>query len=658
MTKNNNDGNEVFTIALCGNPNSGKTTLFNALTGSNQKVGNWPGVTVERKSGVYKKNASISIVDTPGIYSLQPFTPDEKVAVGYLTQNKPDLIINVVDSTNLERNLLLTTQLLELDCPLVVALNMSDEAKAKGININAEILKDLLGCKFFFISASKNEGLDSLMNYCSVKPKKRNKPLTFGKTENKIKETEQRYETISRIIESAVEITPRNKAASITDKIDKIVLNKWLAFPIFFTVMSLVFYLSVSGLGGLLANIINNVFTPWLKNVLDAALIQTNVDWLRSLIVDGIVGGVLSVVGFVPQIMILFGCISVLEASGYMSRIAFITDRLLNKIGLGGRSFVSIILGCGCSVPAITATRAIKNVKERNCTITLTPFMPCSAKLAIIAFFTSYLLNGSVLFAISFYLTSILSVIAGGLLLKFLSRKKQTAEDAFIMELPEYRAPTLTNVVKQMTDRGKAFLIKAGTIILLSSIILWFLQRFNFKLETATADTSILSQIGKFISPIFIPLGWGDKGYCWQYSVATLTGISAKETVVTTLEMLLSDSLQNSISPLGAYSFVTYNILTVPCAAAISASFTEQGGFKNGIKSVAFQIVFAYAVSLMIYQTGTLAKNNASSLLITAIVLLTAATIVFAIISLIRKRNQKNCLAGCGNCKNCGKYHE
>ena len=284
--------------------------------------------------------------------------------------------------------------------------------------------------------------------------------------------------------------------------------------------------------------------------------------------------------------------------------------------------------------------------------------MPCSAKLAIIAFFTSYLLNGSVLFAISFYLTSILSVIAGGLLLKFLSRKKQTAEDAFIMELPEYRAPTLTNVVKQMTDRGKAFLIKAGTIILLSSIILWFLQRFNFKLETATADTSILSQIGKFISPIFIPLGWGDKGYCWQYSVATLTGISAKETVVTTLEMLLSDSLQNSISPLGAYSFVTYNILTVPCAAAISASFTEQGGFKKGIKSVAFQIVFAYAVSLMIYQTGTLAKNNASSLLITAIVLLTAATIVFAIISLIRKRNQKNCLAGCGNCKNCGKYHE
>lgn len=699
-----------LTVALCGNPNCGKTTLFNVLTGSNQKVGNWPGVTVEQKLGRYKADQTVAIVDTPGIYSLSPFTIDEQVAHKYLMEGNPNLIINIVDSTNLERNLFLTSQLMELDVPVVVALNMQDEAKAKGISINIDKLQEKFGCKFFSISASKNEGVEEMMQYCiagayltkkhfeysseietsinrvknfatdyenkrwvELKLLEKDKTIIqllnlpkekqneINTVSEKLQQTlgdvvsarivEERYAIISNLVKDAqtIDSTEENKerAQRITEKIDRIVLNRWLAFPIFAAIMALVFYVSIGGLGGLLTDLINEKLTPWLKDVVSGWIAPSNQAWLQSLIVDGIIAGVMSVVGFVPQIMLLFGFIAILEASGYMSRIAFITDRLLNKIGLGGRSFVSMILGCGCSVPAIMATRTIKNVNERNSTITLTPFMPCSAKLAIISFFTTYLLGGNALFAISFYFLSILAVILGGLIMKVFNRKKTNASDTFIMELPTYRAPTALNVAKQMWDRGKAFLIKAGTIIFTASVILWLLQSFNFRFEMVASGESMLAQIGKFISPIFIPLGFNDGGCGWQFSVATLTGIAAKETVVTTLEILLPNGIAGSISGLGAYSFVTYNLLTVPCVAAISASFSEQGNWKNGLKSMAFQIVTAYAVSLAIYQLGTLAKKYPTPTIITVCCIIVAFGLYFSVKYIIKHRG---CSYECDHC--------
>ena len=700
-----------LTIALCGNPNSGKTTLFNALTGSNQKVGNWPGVTVEQKLGSYKKDHDVAIVDTPGIYSLSPFTIDEQVAHNYLMEGKPDLVINIVDSTNLERNLFLTSQLMELDVPVVVALNMQDEAKAKGIYINKDILEEHFGCAFFAISAAKGQGIDELMQYCVAGQYQSKKHFVYTqavedaiatllplakKAENKrwvsLKLTEkdktiikmlnldesqkqlvastnenlktqvldivsaqvaeQRYTQISNIVKKAQVVDTKGvkaeKAQTITEKIDKIVLNKWLAFPIFALIMSLVFVVSIGTLGGFLTDLINDGLTPWLQDVVNGWFESANVEWLRSLVVDGIIAGVMGVVGFVPQIMLLFGFIAVLEASGYMSRIAFITDKMLNKIGLGGRSFVSMILGCGCSVPAIMATRTIKNINERNATITLTPFMPCSAKLAIISSFTAYVLDGNALFAISFYFLSIFAVILGGLIMKVFNRKKTNASDTFIMELPTYRAPAPTNVLKQMWERGKSFLIKAGTVIFTASVILWLVQSFSFRFEYVTdANQSMLASIGKLIAPVFAPLGFNDGGYGWQYSVATLTGIAAKEVVVSTLEILLPNGIQGTISGLGAYSFVVYNLLTVPCVAAISASFTEQGNWKNGLKSVIFQLATAYLVSLAIYQLGTLAKNHTTEFVIVVSLVAIAFALYFAIRHMVKNRG---CSCECDHC--------
>ena len=711
QTKSTPTAQSKLTIALCGNPNSGKTTLFNNLTGSNQKVGNWPGVTVEQKLGSYKKDNTVAIVDTPGIYSLSPFTIDEQIAHKYLMEGKPDLVINIVDSTNLERNLFLTSQLMELDVPVVVALNMQDEAKAKGIHINKDMLEEYFGCAFFAISAAKNQGIDELMAYCiagnyqsknhfvysdavedaikslqpltstadngrwtSLKLAEKDKTIIkmlnldesqkqlVSTTHQTLKDTlgdivsaqvaEQRYQKISAIVQKAQTIdttgVKAEKAQRITEKIDKIVLNKWLAFPIFALIMSLVFVVSIGTLGGFLTDTINDSLTPWMQEVVNGWFANANVEWLRSLIVDGIIAGVMGVVGFVPQIMLLFGFIAILEASGYMSRIAFITDKLLNKIGLGGRSFVSMILGCGCSVPAIMATRTIKNINERNATITLTPFMPCSAKLAIISSFTTYILDGNALFAISFYFLSILAVILGGLIMKVFNRKKTNASDTFIMELPTYRAPAPTNVLKQMWERGRAFLIKAGTIIFTASVVLWLVQSFNFRFEFVTdANDSILAGIGKLIAPLFAPLGFNDGGYGWQYSVATLTGLAAKEVVVSTLEILLPAGLEGTISGLGAYSFVVYNLLTVPCVAAISASFTEQGNWKNGLKSVVFQLLAAYVVSLAIYQLGSLARDYTTEFVVSVSIIAIVFALYFAIRHIIKNRG---CNCECDHC--------
>lgn len=703
------------TIALAGNPNSGKTTLFNQLTKSHQHIGNWPGVTVERKEGRYFKDTSIKIVDLPGIYSLSPLSIDEEVAHNYINNDRPDLIINVVDSTNLERNLFLTSQLLELDIPIVVALNMEDEAQAKGIAIDSSALESLFGCQFFSISASKNTGIDKLMDFCKKPVTKKEIALTYfadvenaldkiskavqipankrwialkllekdklvtesvclnaSQTElinglnlelqNKYNNTisseiaKQRYDQLTTIACKATKaIPPKTKSddenaqpqkdgkLSLSDKIDRVVTNKWLAFPIFAAVMFLVFMISIQTIGGWITSLINESFTPWFQEWVRGGLNGiSSPQWLSSLICDGVIAGVLAVIGFVPQIMILFGLIAILEASGYMSRVAFIMDRLCNAIGLSGKSFVSMIVGCGCSVPAIMSARTIKNVNERNNTIILTPFIPCSAKLPLFAFFTTAVFGGSALAATSMYFVGIFSVVAGGLILKVFKRRKTTVKDTFIMELPSYRLPKASNVLKEMWERGKAFLLRASTVILVASIVLWFLQSFDYKFTFGvSSDKSILAEMGKLLAPIFKPLGWG----YWQTAVATLTGLAAKETVVTTLNILGVDGTM--FTALSAYSFMTFNLLAAPCISAIAASFRELHSAKTGWFAIAFQICFAYVVSLIIFQAGSLyQKNNAVFWSIAGT--LAAAIFVFVGVKLLIKH--KGCNMECDHC--------
>lgn len=589
------ESKKQFTVALVGNPNSGKTTLFNLLTGSKQKVGNWPGVTVEKKSGACIKQPRLHIVDTPGCYSLSAFTPEEQITAKFVKEGRPDLILNVVDSTNLERNLVLTTQLLELGVPVVVALNMQDEAQARGISVDEKQLEKVFGCPFASVSAAKNKGTEKLVKICLDS-------AVGGKaTARTFDSAERRYETIRLALNNAV--VASSGATSATEKIDKILLNKWLAFPLFALIMTAVFYLSVGGPVGMLGSLINEKLTPLLQFGVKNALASAP-SWLSSLVCDGVIGGVMSVVGFLPQVMALFGCIALLEGCGYMSRIAFITDKLLHGLGLGGRSFVCMILGCGCSVPAILSARTIKSDRERQKTITLAPFVPCSAKLALIAFFTAYAFGGNAMVAVSFYFASVIAIILGGLALNLF--KKKDPDDIFLMELPPYRLPNARNAAYQMWERGKAFLLKAGTIIFAASVVLWALTNFDFALRPANAENSILAGFGKAIAPVFYPLGFNDGGCGWQFAVATVSGIAAKETVVATLQILLPQGIGGAISPLGAYAFVLYNLLTIPCVAAVSASFAEQGGWKKGLRSAAFQILSAYILSLAVYQIGRL----------------------------------------------------
>ncbi len=577
-----------------GNPNSGKTTLFNALTGSNQKVGNWPGVTVEQKKGVCTIDPSLLIVDTPGCYSLQPFTPEEQVTADFL-RSGPDAILNVVDSTNLERSLLLTTQLAELNIPLTVALNMQDEAQAKGIEVDAASLKGQFGCEFVPISAAKGQNLPQLVEQVVHSTRQGAPKLHYNSTE-------ERYRHIDGAVGKST--TRKRRDAALADKIDAIVLNKWLALPIFVLTMMAVFALSVGGIGGWLTDCINKL-TPLLQQALRGAPLCSGNPRLASLLCDGVVGGVMSVVSFVPQIAILFGCIALLEGCGYMSRIAFVTDKLLHGLGLSGRSFVCMVLGCGCTVPAIASTRTVKNAAEREATVTLAPFVPCSAKLAVIAYFTSYVFDGNVLFAVSFYFACVIAIAVGGLTLKLLRRDKQ-AESLFFMELPPYRLPRAKNVLRQMWQRCKAFLTKAGTVILAASVLLWTLTHLDFSFGWVGIEQSMLADMGRAISPLFAPLGFDDRGCGWQLTVATLCGLAARETVISTLQILLPQGVGAAVSPLGAYTFVLFNLLSVPCVAACGASFAEQGGCKKGLRSAAFQFAMAYVLSLAVYVVGSL----------------------------------------------------
>lgn len=672
----------MIRIALAGNPNSGKTTLFNALTGSNQFVGNWPGVTVEKKEGKYKGDKDVTITDLPGIYSLSPYTLEEVVARNYLLNEKPDAILNIVDGTNIERNLYLTTQLLELGIPLVLAINMSDVVEKAGNKIDIHHLSQVLGCEVVEISALRGEGIQEAVEKMILAAKKEPRPNTiyfsglvehaiahieeacvheypeekqrwlaiklFERDEkvlselnlsdeklkhidDDIKKCEEELDDDSESIiinERYLFITELMKKAytkkaevgtSITEKIDRIATNRWLALPLFALIMFIVYYVSVTTVGTLLTDWTNDVlFGEIVPTAVESFLVSINVaGWLQSLILDGIVGGVGAVLGFVPQMLVLFTFLAFLEACGYMARVTFIMDRIFRKFGLSGKSFIPMIVGTGCSVPAVMSSRTIESQRDRRMTIMTTPFVPCSAKLPIIALIAGALFSGAWWVAPSAYFVGIGSIIVSGIILK---KTKYFAGDVspFVMELPPYHMPTIKNIGRSVLERGWSFVRKAGTIILLSSMAVWFLTQFgwvNGGIQMVDElDQGFLGVIGTWFAPLFTPLGFGN----WQATVATFTGLIAKENVVGTLGVLYGfaevaeDGIEiwsrigQSFSAVSAYSFLVFNLLCAPCFAAVGATRREMNSTKWTFFTLAYQTTFAYMVSLIIYQFGNL----------------------------------------------------
>ncbi len=683
-------------IALAGNPNSGKTTLFNALTGSNQFVGNWPGVTVEKKEGKLKRYRDITITDLPGIYSLSPYTLEEVVSRNYLIEEHPDAILNIIDGTNIERNLYLTTQLCELGIPVVMAINMMDIVKKNGDIINIKQLSNKLGCEVVEISALKGTGImeaaqkaveatekreahkavhsfsnkveaalekissmiegsidDEQKRFYSIKLFERDEKIKETMTsapnvEEIIKEVEteldddsesiitnERYIYISSIIEDCVKKKNRGNI-TLSDKIDKIVTNRVLALPIFAVVMFIVYFVSVTTVGTLATDWANDgvfgegwnlfgiegMFIPGIPSVLEGILEAANcAPWLNSLIIDGIVAGVGAVLGFVPQMLILFLFLAFLEACGYMSRVAFIMDRIFRKFGLSGKSFIPMLVGTGCGVPGIMATRTIENDRDRKMAVMTTTFIPCGAKLPIIALVAGALFSNAPWVAPSAYFVGIAAIICSGIILKKTSMfEGDTAP--FVMELPAYHMPTLTNVLRSMWERGWSFIKKAGSVILLSTIFIWFTSSFGFidgKIVMVNdLSEGFLAQIGNAICWIFSPLGWGD----WRTTVAAITGLVAKENVVGTLGILYGmgevaengeeiwEAISKSMTMWSAYSFLVFNLLCAPCFAAMGAIKREMNNIKWFWFAIGYQTILAYAVSLCVYQIGTLISSG------------------------------------------------
>ena len=678
-------------IALAGNPNSGKTTLFNALTGSNQFVGNWPGVTVEKKEGKIKgytsKAEEAILVDLPGVYSLSPYTLEEVVSRNFLIGEKPDAIINIIDGTNLERNLYLTTQLTELGIPVIVAVNMMDLVRKNGEVLDIEKLGKDIGCKVVEISALRGEGIDQLAQraVAIARGKKKNQPahrfdgcvehalahieeaiagrvdesmerwyaVKLFERDEKAREsldldpalirhieedivscetemdddaesiiTGERYNYIGNIIEDCYKKRVK-KTMSMSDKIDSIVTNRFLALPIFAAVMFLVYYVSVTTVGTLLTDWTNDtLFGAWIipgaQSVLEAIGCAP---WLTGLLVDGIISGVGAVLGFVPQMLVLFLFLAFLEGCGYMARIAFIMDRIFRKFGLSGKSFIPMLIGTGCGVPGVMASRTIENDRDRKMTIMTTTFIPCGAKLPIIALIAGALFGGASWVAPSAYFVGIAAIICSGIILK---KTKMFAGDPapFVMELPAYHLPTVGNVLRSTWERGWSFIKKAGTIILLSTIFIWFAQSFGFEGGTfkmvENMGNSILAAIGSGIAWIFTPLGWGN----WKPAVAAITGLVAKENVVGTFGILYGfgevaedgaeiwGTLSGAMTQAAAYSFLVFNLLCAPCFAAMGAIKREMNNVKWFWFAIGYQTLLAYTVSLCVYQIGTWASTG------------------------------------------------
>ena len=693
-------------IALAGNPNCGKTTLFNNLTGSNQYVGNWPGVTVEKKEGKLKGDKDVIIQDLPGIYSLSPYTLEEVVSRTYLVKEKPDAILNIIDGTNIERNLYLTTQLIELGIPVVMAVNMIDLVRKNGDKIDLKKLSAELGCQAVEISALKGEGTeaaakaamaaakagkggelphvftgsvehaiahieesiqgkvdDRFLRWYAVKLFERDDKVMdelklssdlIAHIDQHIKDceaemdddaesiiTNQRYAYINGVVDKAVKKKARVEHLTVSDKVDQIVTNRVLALPIFAVIMYLMYSLSM---GTSIADggwAIGTFATDWTNDVLFGEIVPNALGgflesigvagWLYGLIMDGIVAGVGAVLGFVPQMLVLFFLLSILEDIGYMSRVAFIMDRIFRKFGLSGKSFIPVLVGTGCGVPGVMASRTIENERDRRMTIMTTTFIPCGAKVPFIAMIAGAIFGGSAWVSTSAYFIGMAAIVISGIMLK--KTKMFSGEPApFVMELPAYHWPTLGNVLRSMWERGWSFIKKAGTIILLSTIFVWFTSYFGWvdgtfqMLSDEQIDCSILAAIGGAIDWIFAPLGWGN----WQAVVASITGLVAKENIVGTLGVLYGggdgsvyDAMAAAFTGITAYSFLVFNLLCAPCFAAIGAIKREMNSRKWTWFAIGYQCVFAYVIALMINQFGGLFTGNANILgVIVAVILL------------------------------------
>ena len=716
-----------ITIALAGNPNCGKTTLFNALTGATQYVGNWPGVTVEKKEGKLKGHKDVIIADLPGIYSLSPYSLEEVVARNYLINEKPDAILNIIDGTNLERNLYLSTQLMELGIPVVMAVNMMDLVRKNGDQINIKKLAEKLGCQVVEISALKGDGIDKAAQmavdlaksgkktpavhnfsdsvervldqiedkldasvpaeqrrYFAIKLLERDSKITdqLSKVPDVTEEinaiekemdddtesiiTNERYVYISSIIGDCLKKKVASGKMTISDKIDRIVTNRILALPIFAVVMWFVYYISVTTVG--------TFVTDWTNDVLFGEIVPPAVegflnavgcaDWLQGLILDGIVAGVGAVLGFVPQMIVLFFFLAILEDCGYMARVAFIMDRIFRKFGLSGKAFIPMLISSGCGIPGVMATRTIESDRDRKMSIMTTTFIPCGAKLPIIAmiagaFFPNAEGNASAWVATSAYFIGVAAIVCSGIMLK---KTKMFAGDPapFVMELPQYHMPTAGNVLRSIWERASSFIKKAGTVILLSTIVLWFLMGFGFEGGAFGAvedlNNSILAQIGKAIAWIFTPLGWTQLGHGWEMAVAAISGLIAKENVVATFGMLFNpnleevaedgaeiwSNLQGALTPIAAYGYLVFNLLCAPCFAAIGAIRREMNSGKWTIFALCYQCLFAYGVALVIYQVGTVLTGGAAN----PVGLVAAAAIVaFFVYMLVRPYKESETLS-------------
>ena len=698
------------TIALAGNPNTGKTTLFNSLTGSNQYVGNWPGVTVEKKEGKLKGHKDITIADLPGIYSLSPYTLEEVVARNYLLNEKPNAIINIIDGTNLERNLYLTTQILELGIPVVIAVNMADVIAKSGDILDFDNLSKTLGCPVVEISALKSTGIDNLVakavaaaqsgatlkslhdfdpkiedalkkigdsltqvseatrRWYSIKIFERDEKilnqLSLPDSQMKTFEgiiaavekeqdddaesiiTTERYSYIAKIIDRCYKKRNKNKV-TLSDKIDRIVTNRILALPIFAIIMFVVYYISISNIGKTISDWINDtlfgeIIQPGVSNFL------TNIGcakWLVGLVSDGIIAGVGSVIGFLPQMLLLFFFLAFLEGCGYMARIAFVMDRIFRKFGLSGKSFIPILVGTGCGVPGVMASRTIESEHDRRMTIMTTTFIPCSAKVPVIALIAGSLFNGAAWVGPSAYFVGMAAIIISGIMLK---KTALFAGDPtpFVIELPPYHMPTAGSIYRSMLERSTSFIKKAGTIILLASILIWLLSNFSFAGGsfgmTDDMDSSILAAVGGVIAHIFKPLGFGD----WKFASAAITGLIAKENVVNTFGILFHSSaedlvdnsqpiwaaLQAAITPLAAYSFLVFNLLCAPCFAAIGAIKREMSSGKWTLIAIGYECIFAYVISLIIYQLGIVFTGAAGFSIGTAVAIILIALIIFQLV--------------------------
>lgn len=665
------------TLALVGNPNCGKTTLFNELTGSSQYVGNWPGVTVEKKAGKLKGHSDIEVMDLPGVYSLSPYTLEEVITRDYLLEERPSVIVNIVDASNLERNLYLTTQILELGIPVVVALNMMDIIRKNGDEINIANLSGELGCPVYPIEAANGVGLAEMLkeaiSLAEMKIKTYSLPLFKGNLNKTLKEIERlfddeipehlrswfavklferdekvlakhkmfhnmrvkteqiitqyedevdddaesiitnaRYEYISSIINRCITKKRKSHELSTSDKIDRILTNRILALPIFFLIMWFVYYVSIQTLGDLSTGFMEDTFAA-ISDSLGGMMEEAGVSaTLQSLILDGIVGGVGAVLGFVPQIMILFFFLSFLEDCGYMARVAFIMDRIFRRFGLSGKSFIPMLIGSGCSVPGIMASRTIENEQDRKMTIMLTPFIPCSAKMPVFVLFAAALFPEQSWVGPSMYFWGIAMVIFSGILLKKTSTFGGKPAP-FVMELPQYHMPTIKGVMIHMWERARSFIVKAGTIIFIASAMVWMLQTFNFSLEMVDPEESMLASIGTAIAPIFAPMGFGT----WQAAFAAISGFLAKEVVVSTFAILaglgeaaeedpnLIQVMQTMFTPASAYAFMVFTLLASPCFAAIGAIRREMGSWKWTFAALAYQTGLAYIMATLIYQIGS-----------------------------------------------------